>query len=239
MLGAPPSLLSLRHADSRGGAAREGLRSIRMMCSDGLEERRVGPAGAESGADGTNGSRAAAEANEATAAVDVGGARAVTFAEVDASNVHHLKALNQVLFPVSYKDKFYRDCMAFPAVTQLAFFGADAVGEVACRLERAPDGAPGARLYIMTLGVLAPYRGLGIGGALLQRALSAVAFDSDIFEAYLHVQTSNEDAISFYEHFGFSIVGTIRNYYMRLDPPDCHVLSRRLVYDLHQHESRI
>lgn len=38
------------------------------------------------------------------------------------------------------------------------------VGAVACRLEKREGG--GLKLYIMTLGVLAPYRRLGIGETL-------------------------------------------------------------------------
>ena len=40
------------------------------------------------------------------------------------------------------------------------------VGAIACRLERQPDG--GAKLYIMTIGVLAPYRGFGVGAQTLR-----------------------------------------------------------------------
>mmetsp|Transcript_41574 Transcript_41574/g.105325 ORF Transcript_41574/g.105325 Transcript_41574/m.105325 type:complete len:242 (-) Transcript_41574:219-944(-) len=161
------------------------------------------------------------------------GPAAVTFAYVNGDNLVHLKALNRAIFPVPYKDKFYHDCCAFQEVTQLAFYRGEAVGNVACRLERCPAGHPGesmgaARLYIMTLGLLAPYRGMGIGGALLRRVLAAVEFDPNIAEAYLHVQTSNEEALSFYSKHGFTIVDTIRNYYRRLQPPDCHVLARRL-----------
>ena len=35
------------------------------------------------------------------------------------------------------------------------------IGAIACRLERQPDGS--GKLYIMTIGVLAPYRGYGVG----------------------------------------------------------------------------
>ena len=49
------------------------------------------------------------------------------------------------------------------------------VGAIACRLERQPEGA--AKLYIMTIGVLAPYRGHGIGAPQLQKR-GAEGFES-------------------------------------------------------------
>ena len=44
----------------------------------------------------------------------------------------------------------------------------------------------------------------------------------------LPLQTSNAEAIRFYQRFGFGVGETIPGYYKRLDPPDAVVLSRRL-----------
>ncbi|MBA0610689.1 hypothetical protein Godav_011501 [Gossypium davidsonii] len=104
-----------------------------------------------------------------------------------------------------------------------AYYSDICVGSIACRLEKKEGGA--IRVYIMTLGVLAPYRGLGIGTRLLNHVLDLCS-KQKIPEIYLHVQTNNEDAINFYKKFGFEITETIKNYYTNIDPPDCFVLTK-------------
>jgi ribosomal protein S18 acetylase RimI-like enzyme len=77
--------------------------------------------------------------------------------------------------------------------------------------------------------VLAPYRGLGAGTALLTRCLAHVARQlPEVEEAVLHVQTSNDEAIRFYQRFGFEVGDTIPGYYKRLNPPDAVLLRKRL-----------
>jgi ribosomal protein S18 acetylase RimI-like enzyme len=99
-------------------------------------------------------------------------------------------------------------------------------GAIAVRLELLPDrsAGSGARMYVMTVGVLAPHRGAGIGTRLLRHALNEGSADAYIVEAYLHVQTNNAEAIAFYERFGFERDGVVEGYYKRLDPPDAAVL---------------
>lgn len=80
----------------------------------------------------------------------------------------------------------------------------------------------------MTLGVLAPYRRLGVGRQLLQKALQQASLRPRIMEAYLHVQPSNEAAIAFYQKFGFEIAETIPDYYTRLQPQTAVLLRKPL-----------
>lgn len=49
-----------------------------------------------------------------------------------------------------------------------------------------------------------------------------------VADVYLHVQTSNADALHFYKKFGFANQGVIRNYYRRIEPPDCYMLGLSL-----------
>lgn len=97
-------------------------------------------------------------------------------------------------------------------------------------------GSNNARLYIMTLAVLAPYRGRGIASQLLQSILDFCQSPScqqqyvSITEVALHVQISNKDAIRLYtDRFGFEIGEMIQNYYKRIDPPHCYPLYKKLV----------
>ncbi|KAK6912656.1 GNAT domain [Dillenia turbinata] len=138
-------------------------------------------------------------------------------------NLMQLKKLNTVLFPVRYNDKYYTDALSSGEFTKLAYYSDICVGSIACRLEKKESGA--VRVYIMTLGVLAPYRGLGIGTKLLTHVLDLCS-KQNISEIYLHVQTNNEDAINFYKKFGFEITDTIQNYYTNITPPDCYVLTK-------------
>ncbi|XP_068652567.1 uncharacterized protein [Aristolochia californica] len=138
-------------------------------------------------------------------------------------NIMQLKKLNAALFPVRYNDKYYADALCSGEFTKLAYFSDICVGAIACRLEKKEGGT--VRIYIMTLGVLAPYRGFGVGTRLLNHVLDLCSKQNTL-EIYLHVQTNNEDAINFYKKFGFEIAETIQNYYNNITPPDCYVLTK-------------
>eukprot|EP00741_Cyanophora_paradoxa_P007126 tig00001093_g6897.t1 len=148
----------------------------------------------------------------------------VTFGDITEKNMEQLKVLNVAVFPVRYNDKFYTDLLANPRFTKLVYYNDILVGAYCCRVE--PRSSGGSRLYIMTFGVLAPYRRLGVGALMLDKLLKMAAKDAQIEDVYLHVQTNNSDAINFYKKYGFSIIDEVKNYYKRIEPPDCYVLSK-------------
>nr|CAB3264180.1 N-alpha-acetyltransferase 50-like [Phallusia mammillata] len=140
-------------------------------------------------------------------------------------NIKQLKRLNQYIFPVSYNDKFYKDVLEVGELAKLAFFNDVVVGAVCCRVD-VHDGV--RRLYIMTLGCLAPYRRQGLGTVLLKHIFQICESDGKFRSIFLHVQINNDSAINFYKHFGFEIVETKESYYKRIQPSDAYVLEKKL-----------
>jgi ribosomal protein S18 acetylase RimI-like enzyme len=149
----------------------------------------------------------------------------IELGEVTVHNIKQLKKINTVVFPVSYNDKFYKDVLTAGELARLAYYNDVVVGGVCCRIDTSEDKR---RLYIMTLGCLAPYRRLGIGTIMLEHVLGFVKADGKFDSIFLHVQVNNDSAINFYEKFGFSIVETKQAYYKRIEPADAHVLQKDL-----------
>nr|CAD7455129.1 unnamed protein product [Timema tahoe] len=145
--------------------------------------------------------------------------------DVTPHNIKQLKRLNEVVFPVSYNDKFYKDVLEAGELAKLAYYNDIVVGAVCCRIDTSENSR---RLYIMTLGCLYPYRRLGIGSKMLEHVLNYVQQDGNFDSIFLHVQVNNEGAIDFYKKFGFEIVETKEHYYKRIEPTDAHVLQKTL-----------
>lgn len=129
---------------------------------------------------------------------------------------------------VKYSERFYneliKDSEPKRKILKFAFYNGFSVGAVCARIEdhEAIEGC--AKLYIMTINVLAAYRRRGIASILLKHVLDEVSKDETIIEVYLHVQTSNQDAKVFYTSHGFQEVDKISNYYRNIEPPDAYLL---------------
>ncbi|DBA03789.1 TPA: hypothetical protein N0F65_005679 [Lagenidium giganteum] len=141
-----------------------------------------------------------------------------------------LRIVNCAIFPVRYSDSFYADILLTPpGYTKFAYVDGCAVGAICCRLEPidSPSNPHAQRTYIMTLGILEPYRRCGLASRLLNSVVMQSRQDG-IDHVYLHVQTSNSAALRFYQRFGFQVTDMIKNYYRRIEPPDCYVLTKAL-----------
>lgn len=141
-----------------------------------------------------------------------------------------LRKINTTCFPVSYSESFYQNILKRnnEHLNRFAILNGRVVGAVCARLEDGQVDHSQRSVYIMTLAVLAPFRGRGIGGRLLRSVLEYCAVQP-VDEVRLHVQISNADAIRFYtEKFGFTRGDMIRNYYRRINPPHCYVIFKRL-----------
>ncbi|KAH8549387.1 acyl-CoA N-acyltransferase [Umbelopsis sp. PMI_123] len=152
----------------------------------------------------------------------------IALGDLTPNNIGQLRALNSTLFPVNYSDKFYKEVLEVGEFAKLAYFNDVCVGAVCCRVEPVDTNENTSKLYIMTLGVLKPYRHLGIGRKLLDHILehAATTKEHNITSVYLHVQTTNQEALSFYKNQGFEITGTTTSYYKNIDDKDAHVLSK-------------
>lgn len=156
----------------------------------------------------------------------------------DARLLEKVKLIDLAVFPVRYTEKYYESVES--NITQqahpfnvIAFYHDILVGSCTCRLEHFPEGATPAnptalKLYIMTIGVLAPYRRLGIGAKMLQKILDLVAEETNIqvAEIQLHVQVGSEVALEFYKTFDFTVKERVTEYYRDLDQCDAWLLSK-------------
>ena len=148
----------------------------------------------------------------------------VELGEITHHNLKQLKILNSVTLPLSYQENFYKGVPDLGELARFAYFKDIVVGAVCAKIDQTKDTRT---LYIMTLAVLGAYRRLGVATKLLQHLLSyceGKKFD----EIALHVQTNNNEAIEFYERFGFKVIKTVPSYYKRIEPSDAFLLNKSL-----------
>ena len=105
------------------------------------------------------------------------------------------------------------------------------VGGIQCRLEPIPSpGEPEQRLYIQTLAVLSPYRGLGIATHLLDAIIATIIpHRTRVTEIYAHVWEANDEALEWYLRRGFLIEKeVVEGYYRRLRPGGARIVRRKV-----------
>eukprot|EP00164_Ancoracysta_twista_P006989 GFYU01009841.1.p1 GENE.GFYU01009841.1~~GFYU01009841.1.p1 ORF type:complete len:196 (+),score=58.23 GFYU01009841.1:64-651(+) len=195
-----------------------------MVSVESAKRAKMSPSGSPRSSPKTKGKKNSPKMSPAKAASNKPFYK-VDIDDVTDKNVEQVRNLNSVIFPVRYNEKFYTELLKRPSELQrLAYLSDIIVGSICTRIEIEKEVK---KLYIMTLGVLAPYRGGGIGGQLLNDVLDNQKAKG-ITEAFLHVQVNNKDAVKFYEKYGFSVGETVANYYKRISPSDAVVLRKTL-----------
>ncbi|KAI9226868.1 MAG: N-alpha-acetyltransferase 50, NatE catalytic subunit [Piptocephalis tieghemiana] len=161
---------------------------------------------------------------------DLGGKNRVALVEVNVNNVGLLRQLNKILFPVEYKDGFYQDVVQSGRLSRYIYLNDVCVGAVCCKRALLPKLlGSGEGLYLMTLGVLQPYRRLGLGSLLLEHVLKHVSPKyPSLSQVFLHVQEGNEEALEFYKSHGFIDFGLEKDYYLNVSPSNAHILAKSL-----------
>ncbi|CAB3401586.1 unnamed protein product [Caenorhabditis bovis] len=142
---------------------------------------------------------------------------------VSPENIWALRALVTSIFPVSYSDKFFQECLNND-LCRVIYKKRDAIAIVAVKPEQTEYGDV---LYVRSLGVHPLFREKGIGARLLN-FVDVKCREKGLQVVMLHVQTSNTRAIEFYEKRGYSIDKLMKNYYHRCSPPDAFVMLKRL-----------
>ncbi|CAD7924957.1 unnamed protein product [Amoebophrya sp. A120] len=169
--------------------------------------------------------------------------------EINERNLGVLKVLLQKTFPITYGEGFYQDVLTHDKFCRYAFVADVVVGSICarvqdeekCNKENCPEQASDDTqkpvlngkskediLYLMTLSLLPAYRKRGIASALLEFLIEAAKKDENLRQIALHVQTSNDVALKFYQKHGFEIQKTVPNYYQKIEPTSAHFLTLNL-----------
>ena len=149
----------------------------------------------------------------------------VGFGPMSDKTLELMKVLNLALLPVHYNQYFYQKALGYCKYSRFAYFNDIVVGGLICREEPKDDEKT---LYILTFGVLEPYRKHGIGIQLFEELMNSAKKDPELKKIYLHVQISNETALRFYQNVGFEVVEKLENYYQDIDPPHCFYLRKSI-----------
>lgn len=140
----------------------------------------------------------------------------ISLLSITSESLSTLRLLNKTLFPVRYADSFYSSLL-FPnpeRVCRILSVEGHPIGVIHFKKH-----SERRTCYLISLGVLAPYRGFGLGSYLLDFCLKHCKREwgdgVDMIE--LHVQASNWKALQFYERHGFKRISLEADYYNNVE----------------------
>jgi RimJ/RimL family protein N-acetyltransferase len=125
--------------------------------------------------------------------------------------------------------RFVLDSLKAGAIHVVAVAGHD---EVVGWCDLRPKSAAALRhSAVLGMGLVAPYRGQGLGSRMLAATLDA-AGQAGLQRAELVVRADNAPAIALYRRFGFELEGTLRDY-LRVDGVSHDALQMARLAPLH------
>lgn len=153
----------------------------------------------------------------------------LSYRPIDFDDLHELKQIQKELFPITYNDTLYNQLnttlfsMGCYLTHPKFHFGAMLVGCILFRIEANEKNShvrwtyifkTTYSCYVITIGVLKVLRGKGIAKTLLNycKEFTAVHEKQPLYIA-LHVAEYNEEAIPFYQSYGFELVEVLDDHY--------------------------
>ncbi len=139
--------------------------------------------------------------------------------------------INLETLPENYSREFYLYIYrGWPDLFLVAEVDGEVVGYIMCRVERGYSEfsrffKPVRKGHVISIAVLPGYRRMGIGTALMKKALLRMA-ERGVDEVYLEVRISNIPAINMYKKLGFRIMRTLWRYYR--DGENAYLMARPL-----------
>eukprot|EP00826_Nyctotherus_ovalis_P012431 TRINITY_DN13288_c0_g2_i1.p1 TRINITY_DN13288_c0_g2~~TRINITY_DN13288_c0_g2_i1.p1 ORF type:complete len:166 (+),score=31.10 TRINITY_DN13288_c0_g2_i1:137-634(+) len=151
----------------------------------------------------------------------------VYYGSLTRRNWEILQIINKLCLPVIYSEPFYVSLVLDKnKYCRVAYLKDIPIGGISCKVE---DYKGEKSMYIMTIGVLPKYRRYKVATRMLDLSIAECAKQGEAVSIHLHVQTSNESAIRFYQKSGFQIMETLKNYYKEnIVPPDAHLMYKKL-----------
>ncbi|KAH9889173.1 hypothetical protein F4778DRAFT_754296 [Xylariomycetidae sp. FL2044] len=164
-------------------------------------------------------------------------------------HVTALRRITSLLLPVNYPDSFYAGLsnpLSSGAFSRVLLWeepnsAPKVIGGLVCRPEPSPfrtpptaaqsspltpDSQPNA-LYIQSLVLLSPYRGLGLAAELLDEVVKTAVHSQFRCETvYAHVWTENEEGLRWYLARGFVKTDEVKSYYHKLRPDSAWIVRR-------------
>jgi len=158
---------------------------------------------------------------------------AITYRPIRPSDLEVLQEIHEALFPIKYEAEFFMNVVHGKGIISWAAVDSnrsdlqcdELIGFVTARVVTATEGEESDMLgyemlktersliYILTLGVIKPYRNCGIASALVWEVIHYASRISTCRAVYLHVISYNQSAIHFYQKNMFHCLRRLHNFY--------------------------